>query len=180
MDYMILLQALYFILPAYFANIAPVLVKRINFLAYPVDFRKKLGGEPVFGSHKTWRGLFFATLGGLLIFYLQQFFYKADIFTELSLIDYSSFPVWFGALLGFGAIFGDLVKSFFKRRFAIAPGKSWIPFDQIDLVIGALVFSSFFYVPSLWIWIYLCLVTIPLHMIVKHIGYYSKISSQKW
>lgn len=177
---MIFLQAIYFILPAYFANIMPVLARKINFLAFPVDFGKKLGRNYFFGSHKTWRGLFFATAGGFVFFYAQKILYSLGIFANLSLIDYSSFPFWFGALLGFGAIFGDLVKSFFKRRLSIAPGRRWIPFDQIDLVLGALAFSSFYYAPDLWIWVYLCLVTIPLHMIVKHLGYYSGISKQKW
>ena len=167
-------------LPAYFANTIPVLVKKINFLAIPVDFGKKWKNKPIFGVHKTWRGLFFATLGGLLIFYIQKIIYPNDFFAMLSLVDYGKLPVLFGALLGFGAIFGDLVKSFFKRRLAIPPGKRWIPFDQIDLVIGALAFSSFYYAPSLLVWIYLIIVTIPLHIIVKQIGFYSGISNQKW
>ena len=180
MDFMIFLQALYFILPAYFANIIPVLVKKINFLAWPVDFGKKLGKNYLFGSHKTWRGLFFATLGGFVFFYVQRLLYQLGVFQNLSLIDYNAFPFWFGALLGFGAIFGDLMKSFFKRRLSIAPGKRWVPFDQIDLVIGALVFSLFYYVADFWIWAYLCIVTIPLHIIFKYLGYWSGISKQKW
>jgi len=180
MDLIIFVQALYFILPAYFANMAPVLVKRISFLAVPVDFGKKISNRPVFGSHKTWRGLLVATLTGILIFYVQKIIYKNYFFASISLINYSEFPVLFGALLGFGAIFGDLVKSFFKRRLSIPPGKRWLPFDQIDLVIGALIFSSFYYIPQLWVWIFLIIVTVPLHIIAKHIGFYSGISKQKW
>lgn len=180
MDYMIFLQALYFILPAYFANIMPVLVKKLDFLAVPVDFGKKIGNEPVFGSHKTWRGIFFATFGGFVFFIAQQRLTDFGIFVNLNLVNYAMLPFYFGAFLGVGAIFGDLVKSFFKRRFAIAPGKRWVPFDQIDLVIGALVFSSFYYVPPLWGWAFLCIITVPLHMIVKHFGYWSGLSNQKW
>jgi len=180
MDLIIFLQALYFILPAYFANIVPVIVKKINFLAIPVDFGKKWNNRPVFGSHKTWRGLLFATLGGVLIFYLQKILYPNDFFAMLSLVNYDKFPALFGALLGFGAIFGDLAKSFFKRRLAIPPGKRWLPFDQIDLVVGALAFSLFYYAPPLWVWIFLILVTIPLHILVKFLGFYSGISNQKW
>ena len=36
------------------------------------------------------------------------------------------------------------MKSFFKRRRGIEPGASWIPFDQIDLVVGALAMSSLY------------------------------------
>lgn len=31
------------------------------------------------------------------------------------------------------------MKSFFKRRTGVPPGGSWIPADQLDFVIGALV-----------------------------------------
>ena len=34
---------------------------------------------------------------------------------------------------------GDSIKSFFKRRAGIAPGESWMPADQLDFVVGALV-----------------------------------------
>jgi hypothetical protein len=44
-----------------------------------------------------------------------------------------------GLRFGFGAVAGDAAKSFFKRRLAIAPGSPWIPFDQLDFAVGALV-----------------------------------------
>jgi len=167
-------------IPAYFANMAPVPFSRLRFFSTPVDFGKKLKGKPVFGSHKTWRGIILATIAGVLFFWIQKMLYSHGIFQNLALVDYSSFPVWFGALLGFGAILGDLIKSFFKRRLSIPAGKRWIPFDQIDLVIGALAFSCFYYIPSLFVWIYLAIITLPLHIIVKQLAYYSRISNQKW
>jgi len=175
-----LLGPLYFILPAYIANIAPVLFIRLKFLATPVDFGKKISKKPVFGSHKTWRGLFVATLLGFLVFYLQRTFYAYGIFKSISIVDYGFFPFWFGALMGFGAIFGDLIKSFFKRRLSIAPGKRWVPFDQADFIVGALVFSSFFYVPQPWVWAYLILISIPLHIVARHVGFYLGICKDKW
>jgi len=180
MDLMILLKSLYFILPAYFANMAPVAFKNVNFLATPVDFGKKLGKNPVFGAHKTWRGMVAATLAGILIFYIQKILYQYIFFAKISLIDYSSYSIFLGALIGFGAIFGDLVKSFFKRRLSIKPGKRWIPFDQLDFVIGALAFASFYYIAPLTVWIILIIVTIPLHMAANHIAFYLGISKQKW
>jgi CDP-2,3-bis-(O-geranylgeranyl)-sn-glycerol synthase len=47
-----------------------------------------------------------------------------------------------GFLLGLGAMAGDAAKSFFKRRLGIAPGHPWIPFDQIDFQIGALLLAG--------------------------------------
>ena len=177
MNWIIFIQALYFILPAYMANIAPVLVKKINFLNVPVDFGKKLSGKPLFGSHKTWRGIVSATIFGGIIFYIQQLLYANNILRQISLINYSEYSIAFGFVMGFGAIFGDLVKSFFKRRIGIGAGKRWVPFDEIDFVIGALVFSSIFYVPNKWVWLFLILITIPVHILTRHIGFLLKICS---
>jgi CDP-diglyceride synthetase len=44
---------------------------------------------------------------------------------------------------------GDAVKSFFKRRLGITPGKSWFPFDQLDFVLGAILFVSIIKFPGL-------------------------------
>ena len=48
---------------------------------------------------------------------------------------------WFfiGLLLGSGALIGDAVKSFFKRKEGIKPGNRFIPWDQLDYSIGSLV-----------------------------------------
>jgi CDP-2,3-bis-(O-geranylgeranyl)-sn-glycerol synthase len=47
-----------------------------------------------------------------------------------------------GLRFGFGAMAGDAAKSFFKRRLAIEPGRPWIPFDQLDFAIGALLLAD--------------------------------------
>ncbi|KAA0006124.1 MAG: CDP-archaeol synthase, partial [Thermoplasmata archaeon] len=39
----------------------------------------------------------------------------------------------------FGALLGDIVESFFKRRVGKERGEDWIPFDQVDFLIGALI-----------------------------------------
>jgi CDP-2,3-bis-(O-geranylgeranyl)-sn-glycerol synthase len=44
----------------------------------------------------------------------------------------------------FGALFGDITKSFFKRRVGKNRGEDWIPFDQIDFIAGALGLSFIF------------------------------------
>jgi len=176
---LLIIQSLYFILPAYIANMAPVFVKKINFLDIPVDFGKKLNKKPVFGSHKTWRGIVSATIAGGIVFYIQQFLHNYGFFGKISLIDYGQYSVLFGFVMSFGAIFGDLIKSFFKRRLGIGAGKRFVPFDQIDFIIGALVFSSIFFVPNVWVWVILILLSIPIHIIARHIGFLLKIC-QKW
>jgi CDP-2,3-bis-(O-geranylgeranyl)-sn-glycerol synthase len=57
------------------------------------------------------------------------------------LLPYTQWPV-LGLAFGFGAMGGDSVKSFLKRLRKMPPGQSWIPMDQLDFVVGALVLVS--------------------------------------
>src|SRR3989338_5984946 len=119
----IIFQCFYFIVPAYLANMAPVIIrKNIPWLAIPVDFGKNLGKNRIFGEHKTYRGLIFGVLFAIIASYLQFLLHNADFFARLELVDYSNWLL-LGFLLGFGAMIGDLAKSFFKRRLNFAPGK---------------------------------------------------------
>ena len=114
-------------LPAYFANMAPVIAKKINFLKVPLDFGKKISNKPIFGKNKTFRGLVFGVLFAVIIAYIQYIFDNYGIFMDLPLTDYSNWLL-LGFLMGFGAIFGDLVKSFIKRRLNYDPGKKTIDY----------------------------------------------------
>jgi len=177
----LILASIYLMLPAYFANMAPVLLKNyLKFLAVPVDFNKKIGGKPIFGKHKTWRGIFVACIISMFVFYVQQYLYRFDIFKEISLLNYSEHTLFLGFLLGFGAIIGDLIKSFFKRRFNIKPGAPWIPFDQLDFVTGALLFSSIIYLPPWNVILIILLISFFGHILMRHIGYWFGITKEKW
>jgi CDP-2,3-bis-(O-geranylgeranyl)-sn-glycerol synthase len=137
------LRVLYFFVPAYLANMAPVLVgNRLAALAVPLDFGASVGGVRVFGDHKTWRGLLVGVATGGVAFFLQRTLYGAGIGRVLALFDYATLPALTGAWLGLGAILGDAVKSFFKRRAGIAPGKPWIGPDEIDFYLGAMTVAA--------------------------------------
>lgn len=168
-------------LPAYVANMAPVIVKRINIFNVPIDYGKKgKDGKPLFGPHKTWRGLIAAVIFGAAVFALQQRLYAYDFWRSISLFNYPEQPAMLGVFLGLGAILGDLVKSFFKRRHNVASGKPWIPFDQLDFVVGALVLSSVFYIPPVWVYGVLLVASPLLHILVNHLAFYLHIRKEKW
>lgn len=136
-----ILSVIWFLLPAGFANMAPIIFNRLPLLAVPVDFGLKLNGKEIFGPHKTWRGLAVGVMVAIAIVYIQKGL--SGHTASVNLINYSSTNlVWLGFLLGFGALVGDMVKSFFKRRINIKPGRPWVPFDQVDWVIGAIVFTE--------------------------------------
>lgn len=173
------LGLLYTMLPAYVANMMPVFVKKIPLLDSPMDFGKKIGGIRILGDHKTWRGFVAAVIGGVAIFYLQLYLYQFDFFYRLSTVNYTTISVWLGVLLGTGAIVGDAVKSFFKRRMKIRPGKPWIPFDQIDYTIGALLFALPIISFSLKEAAFIVIVSGVLHIVANYVGYLIGINSAK-
>ena len=82
--------------------------------------------------------------------------------------------------MGFGALAGDLVKSFFKRRIGINPGAKFIPFDQTDFVVGALVFIMPIFDLTLEIFFASLLLSFILDIIVNHAAFYLKIRNEKW
>ncbi len=141
-------QALWFILPAGLANIAASLSRFLPLSPTPVDFGRVWRGQPLFGANKTWRGLLSGAIVGQVVYTVQIYLYRFKFFQDLSLFDYTKHLFFLGALLGLGALGGDLIKSFFKRRMGIPPGHSWLPFDQIDYTIGAIALGSFIFFPG--------------------------------
>ena len=179
---MIILQALYFALPMYFANMAPVIVKGFPLLAGPIDGGKHINGKRVLGKNKTWRGLIAGTLmGGAIISIQSTLAQSIPFFEQLSLLDFSDgSALWFGLLAGFGALVGDAVKSFFKRRFGIPSGQPWIPFDQLDFIAGGLVFTAFFYLPPFEVLLVLLVFTPFLHWGVNVLSYRLGLKDVPW
>lgn len=175
-------QLFFFFLPAGFANMAPVLFKKhFVFLAKPIDAGHLLWGQQIFGSHKTWRGIIVATLAGGLLFLIERWLVEAiPQFSSASPFDLRDLPWWFGFLFGLGAICGDLLKSFFKRRFHVHDGTSWFPFDQIDFLIGASVVASFFVHFTALMWLIIVAVGILMHILVNHIAYWLKLKDTPW
>lgn len=132
-------------IPAFIANMAPVVASRLDWFSSmnkPLDAGKKFRDKRIFGENKTLRGLVFGTACAMFTTIIQfllikngflHFFFFSDISTSLL----------FGFLGGFGALLGDAVESFFKRQLDIASGRPFIPFDQIDYVLGFTLLTSF-------------------------------------
>jgi len=111
--------------PAFLANMAPPFVKYWKGWNRPISARW-------LGSHKTVMG-FVLGIGVAVIATLAQ----SLIHWRGGLLSYSWWPL-LGLRFGVGAMAGDSIKSAFKRRLGIAPGRPWIPADQLDYVLGAL------------------------------------------
>mgnify|MGYP001282412093 CR=1 FL=1 len=144
------LQVLWLFVPAYLANMSPVLVQGcLQRLAAPIDGGRSFRGKRILGDHKTWRGLLAGIVVGTATYELQRLLHAAGFATGLALLDYADDPLLPGFLMGLGTGVGDAVKSFFKRRIDIPPGASWPVFDQLDFLAGAYLFVSVVHAPPL-------------------------------
>ena len=174
-----ILKCFYLMLPAYFANMAPVMVKKINLFVFPIDFNKQINNKPVLGKNKTFRGLIFGVIFAIVISYLQFLMYNAGFFRNVSFMNYQNWLL-FGFLMGLGTLTGDSVKSFFKRRVNIKPGDKFVPFDQIDFIIGASVFILPVFGLTWKIFFVSLFLSLILDIIVNHLAFYLKIRNEKW
>lgn len=168
-----IVQVLYFFAPAYLGNMSPALVTRwFNALATPIDGGRSLGGRRILGDHKTWRGLFAGVVVGALVYEVQRLVYQAGLARDLALIDYAAHPVVPGVLMGLGAGLGDAVKSFFKRRLGIPPGRRWLVFDQLDFLLASYLSVSFIYAPPLLPTLLCVPIILAAHVAITTIGYW--------
>jgi CDP-2,3-bis-(O-geranylgeranyl)-sn-glycerol synthase len=143
----LVVTTLYLFLPAYAANMTPVIAARWNvfpLLSRPLDGGARLAGQPLFGPHKTLRGIVIGVLAAIAVAGMQDLLADQSAFWQRrTLFPYGerSAVLW-GLLLGGGALVGDLGKSFVKRRLGIPPGSRWFPWDQLDMAVGALLFGA--------------------------------------
>lgn len=136
-----ILTVLWFFLPAYLADMAPVIVRgHWQWLARPIDGGHRWRGRRLLGDHKTWRGIVAGVAFGVVTFAVQRTLYRLGVLEGLALIDYDVSSLLPGVLLGLGTGVGDAAKSFVKRGLGIAPGASWIGPDQLDFFVGAWLF----------------------------------------
>ncbi|AKB11868.1 CDP-diglyceride synthetase [Methanosarcina thermophila] len=157
----------------------------------PIDGGRTLkDGRRIFGDGKTYRGFFSGVFFGALAGSIQIWLNSRGF--EILGIEMPSFgPNYIEALkvvlaLAFGSLFGDLFKSFFKRRMGLKRGAP-LPFvDQLDFVIGAWVFTyltapEWFisnFTPLIMI---IILITTPLmHLTTNIIGYLTGIKKEPW
>ncbi|MEM3556107.1 MAG: CDP-2,3-bis-(O-geranylgeranyl)-sn-glycerol synthase [Candidatus Micrarchaeia archaeon] len=128
------LQLLLFILPAYVANAAPVLFGG----GLPVDFGKKfIDGERILGDGKTWRGLLAGLSFGSITGILEQLLCSHSVLSSNLCLNF--LPL--GFTLSLGAMLGDIVGSFIKRRMRIRRGQPSLILDQLTFLLFALLLS---------------------------------------
>lgn len=165
---LLIIQAIIFIFPAYCANATPVLAGG----GTKIDFGKNfIDGKRLFGNNKTFRGFFLGWLIGLSVGLVECYFIPSNILP---------LPIIFAILTPFGALLGDLTAAFFKRRLNIAPGGLFPVVDQIDFVVGALLFSLPFALIDWKIAVVMLLITPPIHLFTNFCAYKLKLKKHPW
>lgn len=175
----LVLQAIWLFLPAMAPNSAALLVGG----GTPIDFGRTMGkgNRRIFGDGKTWRGLIGGFLAGLTLGLILLGI--AYLFGSETYWGFGNFPdsIIIITVLSFGALFGDLLGSFVKRRLGRERGENLFPLDQYDFVIGAFLFVLIFK-PDWFLDHYIrgeniialitILITIPvLHRLTNRMGY---------
>lgn len=118
------LDSILVILPALAANGSPVLLR---YKGTPIDRGVRLpDGRPLLGPGKTWEGLIIGFLYGSVIAFL------------LSALTCSPLIFYAGVLASLGALLGDILGAFIKRRLGLARGAPAPVLDQLDFYSGVL------------------------------------------
>jgi CDP-2,3-bis-(O-geranylgeranyl)-sn-glycerol synthase len=176
-------NALWIFFPAGIANATPVIASKMAFLNKldkPMDFGKSFQGQRIFGDHKTFRGLITGIIMAIVTILLQQNLYQNSSWLRDNLVlNYNDInPLVFGTLAALGALLGDAVKSFFKRRSNIKPGEAWFPFDQTDYIIGGLIFLLPYLASYQYLFIHIFIVYFLLHIASTIVGFLLKLKDK--
>jgi len=151
------LSAVYFIMPAYIANLSGLAFGGTT----PVDFGKKfIDGHRLIGDGVTWKGLIFGTITGTLIGAIEGVLIWDPVY-----------GIVIGFLLSFGAMLGDAVGSFIKRRLNIGRGRPAPILDQLDFIAGALLLASLYTTIIFETVIIIAVLTFIIHIISNIVAY---------
>ena len=170
-------ELLLLIIPAYISSGVPVVFGG----GQAIDFGKKfIDGKRVFGDSKTIRGFLSGVIAGTLAGILLVF-----VFTGFLSWASQSEKLFLAFLVSFGAMVGDLLGSFIKRRFGLAPGSQYFLLDQLLFVITALVFAIAFKPRILselngWDVLMLLILSYFLHLFFNWLAHKLKLKKVPW
>ncbi|MCK4284933.1 MAG: CDP-archaeol synthase [Candidatus Lokiarchaeota archaeon] len=200
----LLIFSLLLIVPAYFSNASMVITGG----GRPIDGGKLFrDGRRILGDHKTVKGLKGPIYIGIplsfivfLLFFIlwqpiEDIIFQASaeglyiLYNDINIFQYyfigGETPLNFLVLLiriilaSYGAVIGDLVGSFLKRRFDIKSGAPFWIVDQLDFALIAILFVSIpgfispqlFLLPDIYILIFLIILTPAVSIIANTVAY---------
>ncbi len=132
-----------------------------------MDFGKNfVDGKRIFGANKTFRGFFFGLAVGIAVGLVEWWIFE--------------YPFLFSLLTPLGALLGDLTAAFLKRRLGIAPGGLFPIVDQVDFVVGAIVFALPLAIVYWELAVAVLMITPPIHLLTNFCAYKLKLKKNPW
>ena len=164
-------QVLLVLWPMYLANSCAMLFGGKT----PLDLNAKAwDGERFLGKGKTFKGtffgVFFGTLGAIL---------ALNVFPQAIASVFENYAL-FGFAVALGAVVGDILGSFIKRRLKIASGKEALLLDQLGFFIVGILAGSFFFVPSMEQILVMAGATLLVHRFSNWIAFKTKLKEVPW
>ncbi|MFP8958423.1 CDP-2,3-bis-(O-geranylgeranyl)-sn-glycerol synthase [Natrialbaceae archaeon A-CW3] len=172
--------AFWVMLPAYVPNNAAVLAGG----GRPIDGGRELNGRRLLGDGKTWRGTAAGILAGLLLAGALTMI-AGDASVSLG-FDVPTFTPLAAIGLAAGAMLGDILASFLKRRTgrdrgAMFPGVDQLDFVVVSLPLTALLATDWFLTWFTWDVILVIVVLTPiLHVGTNIIAYKLGLKNEPW
>ncbi len=170
------IELLIFILPTYVANAAPVVLRGKT----PIDMGQKMKDKNrIFGENKTIKGFLFAIAAGTIVSALTALLLP-QVFSQLSFNE----KIALGFLLSLGAMLGDLIGSFVKRRIGMQSGQESPIMDKILFAITALIVAYPIYNGKIALGILdatiILILTYFLHIVFNRIAHAAKLKKVPW
>jgi hypothetical protein len=174
------MSALWIFLPILGALIVHAPVLRFDLFPSwrrPLDGGATFRGHRIFGDNKTWRGVA-AMFSGVVLFAVVLSHVPA-YWSKLPGEIQRAGGLTLGALVGLGAVLGELPNSFLKRQIGVEPGRQRRSLGGVALTI----FDQGDFVPAVWlflapVWIMpwrsaalVFVVVVVIHMIANVVGF---------
>jgi len=152
-------STIWLFLPAYFANAAPVLLHGGG----PLDGgRNWSDGKRILGDHKTMWGTLSGVVVGTLVGVVQGNLLQGFLFAA-------------------GAIGGDLLFAFIKRRMGLKPGRPLPLWDQVGFILLAILLGSLVEPRPTWQQdVAMIVTTIPVHYITNLFAWGLNWKKEPW
>ncbi|RLE63615.1 MAG: CDP-2,3-bis-(O-geranylgeranyl)-sn-glycerol synthase [Thermoprotei archaeon] len=164
----LVLETLIFIFPSYVANATPLIATKLLNKQTPIDRGKLfIDNRRILGNGKTIEGsltgIAMGTLCSIILQYLQLHSFRG------------------GVIMSIGAILGDLLGSFIKRRLNIPRGKPLPILDQLSFLLTAEA-MYWLLIGSLPMYILLIsvVITLILHPLSNVIAYILGLKQVPW
>ena len=176
----IVVAAFWAMLPAYVPNNAAVLAGG----GRPIDAGRRWHGTRLLGDGKTWRGTAAGVLAGVAVAVALDAL-REPASTVLG-VPLPPFPLVVAVALAAGAMLGDVVASFLKRRTGRERGAAFPLVDQLDFVVGALVCAALvapdwfgtWFTPAVLVAVFV--ITPLLHVGTNGIAYALGLKAEPW